>query len=111
GATLDNPPTLQHNDLVAIAYRAEPMRDDDARATPPPEVVVDCLLSDRIEGGRGLVHHQNGRIGNQRSGNLDTLTLTPPEISPPLVDVAIVIARARRQVVVNLRILDRGDQV
>src|ERR1700704_7171491 len=59
GATFDYPPTLQHNDLVAIAYRAKSMRDDDAGTAPPPEVVIDGLLGDWIERGRGPVLHQN----------------------------------------------------
>ena len=39
------------------------------------------------------------------------MPITAAEIAAPLVDVAIVVPWARRQVVMDQRIFDRGDQV
>src|SRR5262249_14387268 len=94
---------LQYDDLVAITNGAQAVRDDDAGASATPQIVVDLLFNDRIECSRRLVEHDQRRIANQRPRNLDSLPLAAAEVRAALVHIAIVISRAR----VNL-IVDRG---
>jgi len=111
GTTLDDPPVLEHDNFVAIAYRTEPMRDNDAGAAPAPQVVVDGLFGDRIQCGRGLVHHKNGGIGDEGPCYLDTLTLASAEVGATFIDVAIIVPWARGEIVMDQGIPRRRKQV
>src|SRR5215467_3389469 len=75
GSPFDDFSLAQHYDFIAIADRAQTMRNDDTRAAPTPQIVVDGLLGDRIEGGGGFVEHEHRRIRDERPGDLYSLTL------------------------------------
>ena len=92
GAPLDDLALLQHDDLVAVADRAQAMGDDDAGAAAAPQIVVDDLFGDRIERAGRLVEHDHRGIGNQRPGDLDALALAAAEIGAAFVDVAVVVS-------------------
>src|SRR5579871_5490675 len=91
---LDHPSPAQHDDLVAVADGGEAMRDDNAGAAAPPQAVVDRLLDAGIERGCRLVEDQDGRVADQRAGDLDPLALTAGEIAAVLGDEAVVVAGA-----------------
>src|SRR5260221_5842215 len=46
---LHDPPVAHHENLVTVANRAEPVGNDDAGASPAPEILVDRLFNDRIQ--------------------------------------------------------------
>ncbi len=75
---LHDPPVAHHEDLVTIANRAEPVGDDDAGASPAPEIVVNRLFDDRIQRRGGLVEDDHGRIARQRSRAISSRRRWPP---------------------------------
>src|SRR5690606_31936658 len=81
---------LEHNDLVAIAYGTEPMRDDDAGTAPPAQIGHDRLLTEGIERAGRLVKHQNRRVASQSTGDLEPLTLASAEVAPVFLDLAVI---------------------
>src|SRR2546427_10542053 len=74
---------LHHDDLVAVADRAEAMRDDEARTATPPEIVVDLLFDRRIERARRFIEHKDARITDKRAGDLQSLSLATAEVATP----------------------------
>ena len=111
GSPFDDLALLQHDDLVAVADRAEAVRDDDAGAAAPPQIVIDDLFGDRIERAGRFVEHDQRGIGNQRPRDLDSLALAAAEIGAAFVDVAVVVSRPRRDVLVDRGVLQRLRKV
>ena len=66
-----------------------------------------ALFGDRIERGGRLVEHEDRRIADQRARDLDALALAAAEIGAAFVDMAIVVAGPRRDVVVDGGVLQR----
>ena len=104
---LDDLALLQHDDLVAIPDRAQTMCDDDAGAAGSAQIVVDRLLRDRIERGRGFIENDDGGAADEstrelapgsaelrlRGGEPEFVVSTPPAeeaapepVAPPLPD-------------------------
>src|SRR5689334_4394411 len=81
-AALHDLAPFQDDDLITIADRAQAVRDDQTGTATPPEVVVDDLLGDGIEGAGCLVENQKCRVGCQRTGNFQTLALPAAQVAP-----------------------------
>ena len=90
---------------VAVADGAQAVGDDQARASPTAEVVVDDRLGLGVERAGGLVEHQQARVADQRAGDLQPLPLTAGEVPGPLGDGRVVTAPPAQQVA-----MDRGPQ-
>ena len=110
-AALNDATAFKHDDFVAIAYRAQAVGDDDAAAAAAPQVVVDGFFRDRIKCSRRFIQDKDRGIANQSSGDFDALTLTTAEVRAALVYVAVIIARSRRKVLMNQRVLGRRQEV
>ena len=71
----------------------------------------DRVLAHRIEGGGRLVEHQDGRLADQRPGDLDALALAAVEVAAALLDrrprscPGMALDRRRQA-----GIVDRGEQ-
>ena len=76
GAALHDLAALHDDDLVGITDGAQAVRDDDARAAATAQAFIDMLLGGRIQGAGGLVEDQDGRLPDQRPGDLETLALS-----------------------------------
>src|SRR6186713_2703146 len=87
------------------------MRDDDAGAAGAAQIIVDRLLRDGIERGGRLVENDDRGTTDERTGDLDALTLTAAEIRPTLVDIGIVIASPDGDLVLDLAVLQRPGQI
>ena len=110
-AAFNDAAAFEHDDFVAIADRAQAVGDDDAGAASAPQVVVDGFFGDRIKCSRRFVQDKDRGIANQSSGDFDALTLTTAEIRTAFIDVAVIIARSAREVLMNQRVLGRRQQV
>src|SRR5262245_9980479 len=93
--------TVEHDDFVAVANCAQPMRNDDACAPTAPQIVVNLLFGIGIKRGGRLVEHQDRRIAHQCSSNFNALSLSATKIRAALRDVAIVIAEPSRDLVLD----------
>ena len=100
-ATLRRDALVKHDNLVAVADRAQPVRDDQARDPPTPECVVDQLLVPGIEGAGRFVENQYCRIAGQCSGNSQPLPLPAAEIASILIDLRPVAERPAQDFVVD----------
>src|SRR5580704_1975992 len=76
--------TVKHDDLVAIAYRAQAMGDDQAGAAAPSEVGIDGRLGRAVEVAGRLVEDEDARIVDQAAGDLQALPLAAAEIRAAL---------------------------
>ena len=93
--SLHDPAAVEHHDLVAVADRAQPVRDDQAGAAARAQALVDLPLDERVERAGRLVEHQQRRVAGERAGDLQPLPLTAAPVAPALLDHAVVAARAR----------------
>src|SRR5260370_21971505 len=96
---------LKYDDFVAITYRAQAVRDDDACTSATPQIVVNDLLGDWIERSGSFIEYDYRRIGHKRAGNLDALALTTTKIGTAFVYMAVVVAGARCDVFMDGGIL------
>src|SRR4051812_26958564 len=69
-AALHRQPLVEHDDLVAIAYRAQAMRHNDAGAAASPQTAIDQRLGRRIESAGRFVEHQDRRVVDQTASDL-----------------------------------------
>ena len=76
-AALDDRAAVEHEDLVGVANRREPVRDRDRRASAGElvERLLDRALGLVVERGGGLVEDQYGRVAQDRAGDRDALLL------------------------------------
>ena len=102
---LDDLSPVEHDYLVAVADRTEPVRDYKAGAAATPEVVVYDALRRRVKRAGGLVEDQQRRVADERPGYLQALALAPAEVAASLIDLALVAAGPRRYVVVDAGVL------
>ena len=86
GPAFDDAALLEHDDLVAVADRAQPVGDDQAGTAPAAEVEVDRQLGLRVERARRLVEHEHRRLQRQRAGDLHPLALPAAEVPSVLGD-------------------------
>src|SRR5690606_14483973 len=103
-AALHDLSALHHDDFVAVADGAQAVRDDDAGAAAPAQALVDVLLSGRVEGARGLVEDQDGRLSDERARDLEALALAAAEVAAALLHARLVPALARLDHVVDGRV-------
>ena len=99
---LDDPAVVEHDDLVGVADRREPVRDRDRRAAlgEPVERLLDGALGLRVEGARRLVEHEHGRVAQDRARDRDALLLAAGEAVAALADDRVVaVGQAGDQVV------------
>ena len=85
GAFLDQLATIHHADPVAHARDgAEVVADEeDRRVVPPAEIAHEVEhrgLHGDVEAGRGLVHDQQRRLGDERHGDDDALLLAAGQL-------------------------------
>jgi hypothetical protein len=78
GAALDDASAVEHDDLVGVAHRAEPVCDyhDRAAAVEILEVLHDDALVVRIERAGGFVEEQIVRVLVNGARDQHALTLT-----------------------------------
>ena len=78
GPLLRHAAPLQHQDLVTVDHRAQPVRDDDGGAAlrGRGQRRHDAVLRDRVQAGGGLVKHQNGGVLQNSPRNGNSLLLT-----------------------------------
>ena len=92
GAGFDDAAVLHHDDAVRVGDGREPVRDDEARATRAQSAhgLGDVLLGLAVERARRLIHDEDRRVAQERSGDRDALLLTARE-------EAAAVARAGRR--------------
>src|SRR5262244_3297201 len=92
GAVFDQTATLERDDAIRRPHSRKPVRDDENR--PPLGDLLHVLLNDTlaliVEGTRRLIEDQNARIGDERAGNRDALTLAAREGRAALADDRVV---------------------
>ena len=78
-------PLVEHDDLVAVADRAQPVRDDQAGAAAGAQALVDLALDERVERARRLVEDEQRGVAGERAGDLQPLALpaAPVRVRPP----------------------------
>src|SRR3954464_10682174 len=98
-AASDHAAFLQHDDLVAVADRAQAMGDDDARAAASPDALVDLLLDPRIERRGCLVEDQHRGIAGESAGDLQPLPLPAAEVDTAFRDFRVLPTGPHRDLV------------
>jgi hypothetical protein len=92
GAALHDLAVVEHQDLVGVRDRREPVRDDDRGA--PPEGRVECGLHERlvlgVEVTGRLVEDHDRRALEQHAGDRDPLLLSAREAIAALADDRVV---------------------
>ena len=105
GAALHHSPRVQDDDLVAVSDRRQPVRDDQARAASPAQVVVDDPLGLGIERARGLVEDRAGSARRTSARAICSRWRWPPEkFRPCLADSRAIAAAPLKQIAVNRRL-------
>src|SRR5205814_10205925 len=76
-ALLHDPAAVHHDDLVGVADRREPVRDDErgAAVTEPRHRLLDEDLGTRVHVARRLVENEGARTGEERARDRDELPL------------------------------------
>ena len=88
-------PTVDDDDAVRIAHRAQPVRDDQYRSplADSLHVVLDDALGLVVERARRLVENQDARVADQRPGDGDALALVAGESRTVFADERVVAFR------------------
>ena len=96
GAALHDAAGVEHDDLVGVAHRGQPVRDDQHRAVPhqPLDGLLHQPLRLGVERAGGLVENQDRRIAEQRAGDGDPLPLPAGEPGAALAQHRVVALRA-----------------
>ena len=83
---------LNHEDAVGAADGGKAVRDDEGRAPLERgnDGLLNLLLRFGIDGGGGLVQHEDGGPGDQRAGEGDQLLLSRGKAVSALADVGII---------------------
>ena len=111
GAALDHPAPVKHQDLVAIPYGGEPVRDDHAGAAPASDGPAHLLLHEGVQGAGGFVQKEERGVHGQGAGDFKTLALSSAEIGPGFLHPAPVAARPGGHVVVDAGVPGGPDHV
>jgi hypothetical protein len=104
-AGLDDPPAVEHDDLVRVADGRQPVRDRDRRPARG-ELLERCLhqaLGLRVEGRGRLVEDEHRRVTENRAGDRDPLLLAAGEAVASLAHDRVVALRQRCDQLVDLR--------
>ena len=94
-ALLDDPPLLQHHDVVGIRHRRQPVADDDRGASTSRRTQVgeDPGLGAGVHGGQRIVEQQQRRVGEQRARDRDPLALAARQRDAAFADARFVAMR------------------
>ena len=101
GAPLCHLPPFQHDDLICVPDGGQPVGYDQAGAAPAPDVLQAFLLGHGVDGAGGFVKDQQGRIGGQRPGDLQTLPLAAAEIQPAFRHDCFIAARQLHNILMD----------
>src|SRR5580692_365485 len=101
--------TVEHHDFIAVAYRRQTMRDQDAGAAAAADVFEYALLDDGVDRAGSLVEHDEHRIDGKRARNCQALTLAAAEVAAIFFDSGLISARPRGNHLVNHRVLGGSD--
>ncbi len=85
-AGLDDSPRVDHDDAIGLLHGAEPMGDDERRATSrePLERGANVVGGLGIERARRLVEDEDGRVLEDRARDRDALPLAARQEAPAL---------------------------
>src|SRR5208337_2773656 len=86
-ADIDRSPFVQHKDLLAVDQGRQTVARD------AKQVGVEQRLAFRIEGARRLVENEDARIGDQRTGDREPLSLSAQEVGRSLLDQRLIAVR------------------
>ena len=100
-AAIDDAAALHHQDLVAIADRAEAVGDDDAGAAGAADAVHDMLLGLGVHRAGRLIQNQHARLHGQGTRDRQTLTFAAAEIGAAAGQFGAVTIRTRGDEVVR----------
>jgi hypothetical protein len=94
-AALDDPPPIEHQDLVGGHDTGQAVRDHDRRGTfgDCGEIGLDRLLGGAVEGRRRLVEDEDARALEDRAGNRQTLLFAAGQLEAALADQGGVAVR------------------
>src|SRR5260221_12224355 len=83
---LDDAASLDGDDAIGLADRRETVGDHEYRPAgcDPLHVLLDGPLAFVVEGTRRLVEDQDARIGDECTGNRDSLALAACKTAAPL---------------------------
>ncbi len=109
-ATLHDSAAGEDDDLVAVADRRQPVRDDQTGAAAPAQVVVDDPLGAADRARWSPRRESGGWVAHERAGDLQPLPLAAREIPGLLDDGRVVASPALEQVAVDRRVDARLDQ-
>ena len=103
-ALLGDMAAVEHEDAVAIDDAGQAVRQDERRAAlhQPVERFLDHRLVLGIDGGQGLVEHQDRRVAQQRAGDGHPLALAAGELDALFADDGRVALRQALDEVVNV---------
>src|SRR5579863_869184 len=110
-AAFDHLALVEDDDLVAVADGGQAVRHDQAGTAAPPEREVDRLLGERVERTGRLVEDKERGPAAQRPRDLQPLPLPAREVPPGLVDPAGDAAGPGEDVVTQLGVTERIDDV
>ena len=91
-ARVDHATLVDHRDALGQPQRRTPVSDEDRGAVghEVAQRVVDRLLGRGIDRRRGVVEHEDPRIGEDRSGQRDALALAAGQREPALAHHRVV---------------------
>jgi hypothetical protein len=80
-STLDDLASIEHQNLVAIAYRRKAMRDHDAAHLALANGLDNTTLGLSVKRTRRLVQDHDGWVLRENAGNLKTLELASAKVA------------------------------
>ena len=85
----DDATLIEDQNLIGAADGAQPMRHDKTRARGEQAVerVLQPAFGDGVDGTGGLVENENARVGEERAGKADQLTLAEGETGAAFADL------------------------
>src|SRR6266853_6842921 len=104
-STLDNPPTLDHQDLLRAPNRRKPVRNH--KRGPPAHQVAQPLLDQRfrfrIEARSSFIKNKNARVGKNRPCNRNALLLSARKLHAAFADNGVVLFLERFREFIDAR--------
>src|SRR5690606_40447144 len=79
GSALQYLALIEHDDLVAVAYGAQAVRNDDAGAAAPAQIGHDGFFADGVQRAGGFVHDEHAGVACQGPGDFQALALSAAE--------------------------------
>jgi hypothetical protein len=94
-APLDDAARVEHDDLVGVAYRRQPVGNDEHGTLPhqPLDGLLHEPLGLGIERAGGFIQDENRGVAQQGSGNGNALALAPRQPGAPLAEHGVVSLR------------------